>query len=83
MTGTTRWTVLDLFRLAPAETFIFTVVPLVLALGQLTNSALTGVPFYVSIPFALVMVGYAGIHTFYRLARVRREEIERAYLDPI
>lgn len=71
-----------MFRTVPVRTVLFTVVPIVLAFAQVTNSVLNGLSFAVSIPFAIVMLGFAGIVTQYQFAQFRREELERSIFTP-
>lgn len=66
-----------MFRASPVETAVILGVPLLVAGGQLVNSLVTGLSFSISIPFAIVVVGYTGMLTQYSVARFRRRELER------
>lgn len=73
-----RW---DMIRQAPAQTFLLTVVPVLLAGAQLVNSLVTDLSFFVSVPFAIVLVGVALGLDQYHFARYRRITIERDVFD--
>jgi len=70
-------TLLELFQAAPVQTTLLTAVPLALAVLQLANSVFNDLPFLVSVPFALVLVGYASLLIQHQFSRVRRRRIER------
>ncbi len=76
MTGIDGLTHVDMFRAEPVESAMFTVVPLVLAFAQLANSAVNDLSVLVSVPFALVMVGYALFLNQFSFARFRRQRLE-------
>ena len=59
------------------RTFLLTVVPVLLGVAQLVNSMVTELPFLVSVPFAVVLVGVAICLDQYHFARYRRIAIER------
>lgn len=77
MAAIERLTLLDMFRAAPLRSALFTMVPLVLALMQIANSLFNDLSFVVSIPFALVILGFACLLTQYSLARFRRQQREQ------
>lgn len=64
-------------RAAPLQHAVVVLVPVLVAVGQLANSAVTDLPFAISVPFAVVMLGFTGVMTQYNLARYRRRELER------
>lgn len=65
-----------MIRRTPVETALLGLLPVTIAIGQLGNSVVTGLPFTISIPFAVVMIGFAGVLNQYRFARFRRRELE-------
>lgn len=77
MAAIERLTLAEMFRAAPLRTALVTLVPLGIALMQLANSAFNGLPFAVSVPFALVIVGFACLLTQYSLARFQRQQREQ------
>ncbi|ARS90494.1 hypothetical protein [Natrarchaeobaculum aegyptiacum] len=66
----------ELFRTAPAKSFLLTVGPLALALGQLANAALTDFSPILAVGFAAVMVAFAVVATRHHAAEVRLERLE-------
>ena len=79
-----QYSLLDMFRADPVQSALFTLLPLVLALGQLANSVVNGVSFFVSVPFALVVLAFAALATQYSFVRFQRRHTERnleAYRD--
>lgn len=64
------------FRRSPVQMGFFAVGPLVLAVAQLLNSLVTGLPLYVSVPFALLMLAYAVLYTRYHLAHLRLRSLD-------
>lgn len=74
-------TLYDLFRAEPIEMTLMIVVPLVLALMQLVNSTFNDLSFGVSVPFAIVIVGYTWVLTQYSFARFQRRQIERPFWE--
>lgn len=80
MAAIERLTLTDMFRTAPLRSALVTMVPLALALIQLANSVFNDLSFVVSIPFALVIVGFACLLTQYSLARFRRQQREQMLL---
>lgn len=66
----------ELFRTAPAKSFLLTLGPLVLALGQLGNAALTDFSPVLAVGFAAVMVAFAVVATRHHAAEVRLERLE-------
>lgn len=67
----------DMFRSTPVRSAIVSLVPVLLALGQLANSYVNGLSFSVSVPFAAVMVLFAGLLTQHNFAQFRRLYLER------
>lgn len=67
----------DLFRSTPVRSMLITLVPVLLALVQLTNSYVNGLAFSVSVPFAVVMVLFAVLLTQHHFAQFRRRRFER------
>lgn len=76
MAGKHTITLLDMFRTVPVRSALFTLLPTILALGQLGNSIFNDVSMIVSVVFALVIVGYAGVLTQHSFAQFRRRKIE-------
>ena len=66
----------DMYRANPVEGALFTIVPALLAVVQLTNSFVTDLSFYVSVPFALVVVGFAWVLNQHSFAQFRRRRLE-------
>jgi hypothetical protein len=64
-------------QLAPVQSVLFTVVPLALAFVQLANSVVNELPFFASVPFAVIIVGFAVLLNQYNFVRVRRNRLER------
>lgn len=67
-----RLTLSDMFRTVPVRSAMFTALPVTLGGAQLANSLVNGLPFTVSVPFALGMLAFAALVTRYRFARFRR-----------
>ena len=65
-----------MFRAAPLQHAVLIVVPVIVAVAQLANSAVTDLSFAISVPFAVVLLGFTGLMTQYNLARFRRQELE-------
>ncbi|WP_254862240.1 hypothetical protein [Halovivax gelatinilyticus] len=78
MTSVDGLTHADMIRAEPVESAMYTIVPLGLALAQLGNSVINDLSFLLSVPFALVLVGYAVFLNQFNFARYRRERLERA-----
>jgi hypothetical protein len=66
----------ELFRTEPATSALLSVVPLVLAAGQLANGYLNDLPPTVTLSFALVMIAFAVVATDHHAARYRRRRLE-------
>lgn len=60
-----------LFRSMPVQSGLFTVGPLVLALAQLANSAVTSLSVPYALAFAVMMLGFSMLSTRYHLAKFR------------
>lgn len=71
----------DLYRAAPFQFAMFTVVPAGLAIAQLFNSVFTDLPFAISVPFAITMLGCAGLITQLSFARFKRQRIDAMSTD--
>lgn len=67
----------DMFRSTPIQSVIVSLVPVLLAFGQLANSYFNGLSFSISVPFAIVMVLFAGLLTQHHFAQFRRVHLER------
>lgn len=65
-----------MLRAEPAQHALLIAIPVIVAVAQLANSAVTDLSFGVSVPFAVVMIGFAGMLTQYNLARYRRKTLE-------
>lgn len=68
MDAITVWTS---FRDTPGTMGLFVLVPLALAVGQVLNAALFGLPVWAAAAFALAMVAYAVVFTRLHQARLR------------
>lgn len=71
-----RYTLFDMFRTAPFQSALVTVLPLALALLQLGNSLFNGLSPLVSIPFAIAILAFAYLVTQFSFARFQRRQIE-------
>lgn len=71
-----RPTVFEMLRANPIRGGLFAVLPVVVAAVQLLNSYVNDLPFLVSIPFAVVMVAFAGLLLSYHLAKFRVTRLE-------
>lgn len=76
MTGNAFQTFLEMFRDAPVETSLYTLGPLTVAAVQLSNSVVNGLSFLVSVPFAVVLVGFAAVAASHRLSQFRLAKLE-------
>ncbi|WP_247731472.1 hypothetical protein [Halovivax limisalsi] len=74
----TSLTPVDMFRARPFEHALYTIVPLVLSIAQLGNSFVNGLSPLVSVPFAIVLLGFSVVLTRYNFARFRRRALERS-----
>lgn len=83
MASTEDVSLVDMFRTAPGQSALLTVVPLLLGLVQIGNSLFNDLSLTVSVPFALVMAGFAGVLTQHSLAQFRRRYLERELLSTI
>lgn len=75
-------TLVDMFREEPVETAMVTVLPVFLAFAQLANSVVNGLSFAVSVPFAVVVVGFTVLVTQYGFVRFRRRTLEQRIEGP-
>lgn len=66
----------ELFRTSPVESSLISIVPLVLALGQLGNSYVNGVSPVIAVGFALMMVAFAVVATGHHAASHRLRQLE-------
>lgn len=66
-------TVTEMVREMPVQWCLCTVVPVVLAIVQLSNSYFYGLPWLVSGLFALVFGSFAVLSTQYHLAQFRQQ----------
>lgn len=73
-------TLLGSLRRDPVRMGLCAVGPLVLAVFQLVNSAVTGMPYAVSVSFAVLMVTSATLFTRHNLARRRVHALESTSL---
>ena len=67
---------LETARTSPAETALFSVLPLAIAAAQLGIGAATDLHLGVATAFAAVMVGYAVLATRYNRTLVRLDALE-------
>lgn len=74
-------TMLDMFRAAPVTHGLVIVVPVVLAIAQLANSLVTDLSFAVSVPFALLVIGFTAVVMQFNVAQFRRTRLERELLE--
>ncbi|AXR76880.1 hypothetical protein [Natrarchaeobaculum sulfurireducens] len=66
----------ELFRVAPAKSFLLAVGPPALAAGQLLNSYVNGLSPAVATGFAVAMVAFAIVATSHHAAEVRLQQLE-------
>lgn len=64
------------FRQSPARMGMFVVGPLLLAVAQLVNAAITGLPLWAAGAFALVMVAYAAMFARLHVCQLRLAALE-------
>ncbi|MFU8869166.1 hypothetical protein [Natronococcus sp.] len=76
MASSRRPPIRELFRTEPATSALLSVGPLALAVGQLANGYLNGLPPAVTLSFAVVMVAFAVVATDHHAARYRRRRLE-------
>lgn len=76
MPGRRSPSLVELFRAAPAKSFLLGVVPLALAAGQLLNSVVNGFSPVVALAFAVGMVGFALVATRHHAAQLRLQRLE-------
>lgn len=69
-------TVPEMLREDPVRGGLFVATPLVVAAVQLLNSAVNGLSYLVSVPFAALMVGFSALLLSYQLAQFRVAELE-------
>ncbi|WP_129113180.1 hypothetical protein [Halegenticoccus tardaugens] len=67
----------DIFRSTPVQSAMISFVPALLALAQLANSYFNDLSFFVSVPFAAVMILFAILLTQHHFAQFRRRHFER------
>lgn len=70
-------TVPDMFRSIPIQAALIFFVPVLLAVAQLANSYFNDLSFFVSVPFAIVMIVFTALLTQHQLAQFRRGHLER------
>lgn len=70
-------TIVEMFRARPFEHALYTLVPVVLSIAQLGNSLVNDLSVLVSLPFAIVLLGFSVVLTRYNAARFRRRALER------
>ncbi len=66
----------DMFRSTPVQSAMISLLPTLLALAQLANSYFNDLSFFVSIPFAVVMVLFGILLTQHHYAHFRRRHFE-------
>ena len=66
----------DLFLAAPVKSGLLSIGPLLLALGQLTNSYVNGFSPTIAIAFAVAMVVFAVVATGHHAAEYRLRRLE-------
>lgn len=78
MSTRTSPSLLELFSETPAQTTLLTLVPALLAMGQLANGLLTDASLLATVGFALAMVAFSVVATGHHAAtrRLRRLEAE-------
>lgn len=74
-------TLTGMVRETPVRSCLYTLVPVALAVAQLLNSYFHGLPWLASVPFAVVLIGYACLSTQYNLTQLRRRKLEVAAYD--
>lgn len=80
MARTEDASLIDMFRMAPGQSTLVTIVPLALGFVQLANSYFNELSLVVSVSFALAMVGCSSVLTQHSLAQYRRRSLERELL---
>lgn len=76
MSMTDEVTLVSAFRRSPVRMGVFAAGPLLLAFAQLLNSLLAGLPTYVSVGFAVLMLCYAVLYSRYHVAQLRLQSLE-------
>lgn len=66
----------ELLRTDPVGAGLLGVVPVVVAVVQLLNSLLNGLPFAVSVPFAATLVAFSAVALRHHLARHRVVDLD-------
>ena len=76
MPVTDEVTLVSAVRLTPVRMAVFAIGPILLAVAQLLNSVLAGLPAAISLTFAAVMLCYAALYTRYHLAQLRLRSLD-------
>ena len=66
----------ELFRAEPAKSFLLSVGPLVLAVGQFANSLVNGLSPLIAVGFAAVMIAFAVVATRHHAAEYRLRQLQ-------
>lgn len=75
--GENEWiTIRRSFRSAPTRMALFVVGPLLLAIAQLVNAAVTGLPLWAAGAFATAMVTYAVLFARLHASQLKLERLE-------
>ena len=69
-------TVIDMLRADPVRGGLFAATPAVVAAAQLLNSVFNGLSYFVSVPFAAVMLAFSGVLLTHQLAQFRVSRLE-------
>ena len=79
MADDTKLTFADLYHAAPAQTLIFTVVPIVLAAAQVINGIYTDLPMWAAGAFAVLMLASVVSLTRHHRAELHLARLEREW----
>lgn len=69
-------TLLEMFRSNPVRSGLFTIAPIVIVAVQLLNSAMNGLSVVVSVPFAIVLLGFSVLLVRYQLVQFRLTQLQ-------
>ena len=75
MGGTDSTSISELYRADPVGTGLLVFGPVVVAVVQLANSVVNGLSLMVAVPFAAVLLAFAGLNAQHQAARHRTREL--------
>lgn len=64
------------FRRSPVRMSVFALGPVLLAVAQLLNSVVAGLPIWIAAGFAALMLPYAILYARYHVAQLRLQSLE-------